>query len=419
MSKKSDLVQKILSKIEPRWPLPAPLEEATLLEQGLYAVLGRRLEPGPAKRALENLRKAYADYNELRVAQAQEIAAVMQVGKAGVAAAGDVRAYLHEVFQRSHGLDLAFLRDDPDAVKRFAATLPFIGTGLLHYLMWLSSPGDLPITAGMMRVLDRVGVATRISNVKKARAALQPLVKEPQKLELAYKIGEVAGRWCDAKKPLCHECVIVEECRFGRKAYREWRQQQERMEVQRAREEARQAALQRKEDARRKREDARARKKAEAEAKKRAREEQRKAQVAERKRKAEEARQGAQRAREQARQQREQERQRKKAEAEATRKARKQEAERKRAADAKARQKKAARKKAAAKKPATRSGKKAARKPAGQRATQGRATTRKPGTKAGSRSSGKATRATRKGSTTRKRSGGAGTRKGKTRKGGR
>ena len=376
MTKKSDLVAKLLSKIEPRWALPTPLEGAKLLEQGLHAVLCRRLDTKASARAVEQLHAAYADWNELRVAQAQEIAGVLRVGPQGVLVAGDVRAYLQEVFQRSHGLDLEFLRDDAEAVKRFTATLPFIGMACAHYLMWLAGGGELPVTNALGRVLDRMGLVARTSNVKKARAAITPLVQKGKELEFVAKIGEVASRWCDPKKPLCHECAVVDDCRYGRKAFREWRLQQERMEVQRIREEARLATLRKKEEARRAREEARAQKKSEAEAKQRAREAERRARSEARQKEAEEKRLAAVRAREEAKRQRDQERMRKKAEAEEARKARQAEANKK-AAERKAKAeaaRKAAARKAAKKKPAK---KKAAKPPASRKRPARKARARK------------------------------------------
>jgi endonuclease III len=321
LTKKSEQTQVLLEKVPLRWPTPEPLAEKSLLEQGLYAVLRRRLEPRKALGAIEKLRSAYADWNELRVAQAQEIAEHLALGRDGVAVARDVREYLQEVFQRSHGLDLEFLRDDPTATARFVSQLPFIGMSTAHYLLHLASPDELPVTQALVRVLDRVGLIPRTASPKKARAAIEPLVAEGKRLEFLVGFGEVATRWCDARKPLCHLCVLVEDCRHGRKAFREWRVQQERMETQRVREAARQAVFQRKEDERRRREEERARKKGVADAARKAREDERKARADAKKREAAEKRAALERARADAARKREEERARKKAEAEAKKKA--------------------------------------------------------------------------------------------------
>jgi endonuclease III len=321
VSKKTDLVVRLISKIDSKSPAPQPLEGANLLEQGLYAVLLRRLDAKQAEKVLESLRKAYVDWNELRVAQAQEIAQHFRVGNLAKPVAEDIRSYLQEVFQRSHGLDLEFLRTDPEAAKRFASILPFIGMATAHYLMWLAAEGELPVTTALMRVLDRAGIAARVSNVKKARAALAPLAPKGRELDFVMAMGEVASRWCLPQSPLCHQCAIVDDCKYGKKAFREWKMAQERMEVQRQREEARTAILRKKEDARRAREDARRVKQEAADQRAREREAARKSRVMAARKAAEDKRQAGLRARDEAKRKREDERLRKAAEVEAKRKA--------------------------------------------------------------------------------------------------
>jgi len=288
VSKKTDLTVKLLAKIQPEHPLPEPLSEANLLEQGLYAILLRKLSPKEAKDTVVRLRNAYKDWNELRICQAQEINGHLDLGSKGMSAAADVREYLQEVFQRSHGMELEFLRDDVQGSQRFVSILPFIGMGTAHYLLWLASKGELPVTPALMRVLDRVGLVSRTASPKKARAAIEPIVPNGKEHEFAVRFGEVASRWCDARKPLCHQCVLVDDCKHGKKAFRDWKIAQERLEQQRAREAARLAILQKKEDEKRKKEEDKRKKREAIEADKRAKEAARLAKVAERK-KAEDA----------------------------------------------------------------------------------------------------------------------------------
>ncbi len=64
---------KLAGRIQSKWSPPKPLEEATLLEQGFLCVLTRRLSRAQAESTIKNLREAFFDWNELRVAQVQEI----------------------------------------------------------------------------------------------------------------------------------------------------------------------------------------------------------------------------------------------------------------------------------------------------------------------------------------------------------
>jgi len=356
---KTKTVAELLQKIELGWPVPSPLDEATLLEQGMHAVVLRHVEGKKAAAAVERLRAGYADWNELRVAQAQEIANCMRLGARGLDAARDVRVYLQEVFQQSHGVDLEFLRDDAQASARFVTQLPFMGLGTAHFLLWLANGRQLPITAGLVRVLDRLGLISRTASVKKARAAIQPLIpagkngSSETEVDFIVRLGEIASRWCDPRKPLCHQCTLVDDCKHGAKVFRDWKVQQERLGAQREREAMRQEALRKKEDEKRRREQERQLRKARATEEKRKREVARKARIEGKKREAEEKRLAKGKAKLAAQKKRDDD---KKKAAAAKKKA---EAERKKKAAAK---KKAGTKKKAAKKPSPK--KPAAKKPA-------------------------------------------------------
>lgn len=374
MSKKTDLTAKLLDKIQTGWPIPEKLADANLLEQGLYAILRRKLDPDAARAVVVSLRSAYSDWNEMRVAQAQEVAGRLSLDKKrAIVAARETKEYLQEVFQRSHGLNLEFLRDDAQTTQRFVSILPYIGLGTAHYLMWLASDEkDVPVTLGLVRVLDRVGLVSRQGSPKKSRAAIDPLVPKGRELDFAIRIGEVASRWCDARKPLCYACPLVDDCRYGKKAFREWQVQQKRLEQQRQRDEVRRALLAKKEEERRKKEDEKRRREQERLFHKRQAEEQKKKRDQERIAKAEQHRrevEGRKKAREDAARKKVEEIARRKAEAAAKKvAAAKKEAERK-AAAAKAAAKEAAKKaaklakaKAKAKKPAKRPKKSGKRK---------------------------------------------------------
>jgi endonuclease III len=298
VTKKTEVVQKLLKKIAPRAPLPKPLKEGTLLEQGMLVVLVRHLSQDKSESVLEKLRKAYPDWNEMRVAQSQEIAAQIMTGSRHalredvlpmIPVARDAREWLQEVYQKTHGFDLEFLKEDAAAASKLVTQMPFLGLAGGSFLLWLASGRQLAIHGALVRVLDRLGLISRTASVKKARDVIEPLVPPGEDLPFTTGFGEVADRWCLPVKPICWECPLVEECPFGRKTLQEWKVSQARLEAQRQKEEARRQVLEKKDAARRAREQARLDKKAEAEAKKLARERE-KQQKIDQKRREEEAR---------------------------------------------------------------------------------------------------------------------------------
>lgn len=280
MSKKSDQVVKLLEKIKPRWPLPSQVKEFDLLEHGMLAVLLRHMEQKKAESALRELKKAYLDWNELRVAQVQEIGAQM-LGKGRRAlrsevdpvlpAARDLRDFLQEVFQKTHGLELETMREDLSASAKLVQQMPHLGLASGGYLLWLAGEKQLPVHAAMVRVLDRLALVSRAGLSKKARDLVMPLVPDGNELKFVQIVGEIADRWCDARKPVCWECPLREECPHGKKVAQEHRVYLEKVEVQRKKDEAKRILLEKKDAERRRREEDRLAKKNAAEAAKQAR----------------------------------------------------------------------------------------------------------------------------------------------------
>jgi len=273
VSKKSEIAARLQQKVHPRWPLPQPMKDASLLEQGMLAVLVRHMSQEKGESAINALKGSFPDWNEMRVAQIQEIGGFMlKKGRRAsrhaiqnvLPAARDARDYLQEVFQRVHGLDLEILREDPAAGGKMLQQLPKLGLAAGSQLMWIASGGQLPVHGGLVRVLDRLGLVSRSGSVKKSSEAIAPLVESGRELEFVVRFSEVADRWCDARRPTCQECVLVEDCPFGRKVAHDWRVQQTRLAANRARDEARRIMVEKKESARRARDEARAAKKTEA-----------------------------------------------------------------------------------------------------------------------------------------------------------
>ncbi len=242
MSDKSQRLADLLAKVPvPAMPLPAA-EGRNLLEIGFLCVLQRRLSESAAEKTLSALSAACPDWNELRVSQVQEFQHLIQTKSAELSlqVARDCIEYLQEIYQKIHGFNLDVIKGDLPEAARFASGLPFLGASVGHYLLYLACPGELPISPPLVRTLDRLGLAKRTSSIKKAQAGFESFVPEPMRRDFAIRMGYVAEKWCDARKPLCWECPLVQACPFGKKVERDWKQSQRRHEIQRARDQERQ-----------------------------------------------------------------------------------------------------------------------------------------------------------------------------------
>lgn len=392
-AKKSD-VPKLLKKVKVGRKPPSPAKGVTLLEQGVLAVIARDHTQAKSEAAMSSLRGAYSDWNEARVSQAQELAmhmrpssqrkAVADGMKDWLPTARSVKAYLQEVFQKTHGLDIEFFADDLTSAGKLVSQMPELGLFDGSFLLWLAGGREMPVHTGLVRVLDRLGLISRTASMKKARSAIEPLVPKGEELLFAATFGHVSEQWCDSRKPLCHECPLVADCKHGSKVFADWKAQQVRLEAQRKKAEKQRIAAEKREEERRQRELERQKKRAEQMAKKLERERLKKKREEEKKKKAaaaaEAKRKEAEKRKKEAERQKKLAAEKKKREAEK----KKAQAARKKAEAAK-KKAQAAKKKVAAKKKAKKKATKkktSSRRPvAKKKVTKKKASTRKPAAK--------------------------------------
>lgn len=276
--KKTDFAERLIAEVTPRHPFPkAPLADATLLEQGAYIVLVRHLSEANAEATVKAIREGFQDWNEVRVAQSQEISQYIKTTsrKKGTEllnelkpVADALREYLQDVFQETHHLDLEELREDEAVAGKVVTSLKVLGVTGAGYVMWVALGGKVPVHVPLVRMLDRLGVVTRSSSLKKARELIEPLVPKGQELAFTIAVHEVIDRWDDEAAPIYESVPVLQQTAVGKKALKERQAAIARAEVQRKRDEERQ----RKEDEKNRREAEREAKRLEAEAQKRAKE---------------------------------------------------------------------------------------------------------------------------------------------------
>jgi len=385
LSKKTDLVEKLIQEVKLRHPVPKkPMEGANLLEQGAVIVLMRHMTQTQAEASVKALRTAYDDWNEIRVAQSQEIAASLRTSsrKKGVTLLRDrretamaLKEYLQDVFQQTHHLDLEELREDDQTAGKVAQSLGVLGFPGAAYLAYLANDEQIPVHLPLVRLLDRLSLIPRTTSLKKARTSIESLVPKGKELAFVLAFHEILERWDDEDEPIYLTVKALRDTPYGAKTAKE-----------RETAIARAEAAAKREEERIRKEEERERKKAEAEARKRQRE-------LERKKKAEEKKLAEARAKASA--------------AEKKKAASKKKSSKKAASKAsskKAASKKPTSKKASAKKPVSRK-KPAAKKPvSSKKPTSKKAASKKPASKKGASRKPSSKKSASKASSSKKRS---------------
>ena len=247
MAKKSEVVARVVKAIEPRHPLPAaPVEGFTLLEQGLYAVLHRNLTAKQAEQTVLALRSGFADWNEMRVSQAQEIAPFIKTSsrKKGLELLNDrketallIKDYLQDVFQEVHGLELEPLLEDAAWAGQIIAEFKVLGLTGGAWLLYVGSNGQVPVHLPLLKILDKLGWIARTTSLAKGRDMIDAIVPKGMGREFTIAAHEILDRWNDETAPIFAEVEALREVPAAKKAHADWVQAVQRAEAQREREE--------------------------------------------------------------------------------------------------------------------------------------------------------------------------------------
>ena len=246
MSKKSPTVPDLLKSLAKANAIPTSpgkFKDLDILEHSIVYVLQRLLSGKQAEASVRSLRLKHIDWNDVRVTQVRDLAEFIKSksSEAKIAGARLVRDYLQDVFQNNHSFDFEFLIDDISGGGKALCAIESLGVDGVHYLQWIAGDGVMPVTAGFVRVFDRLGMMDRTSSYKKGLDGLVKLssVKGVDPIEFALAFGVVAQKWCDARKPSCQDCAIVESCKYGITIRADWLVAQERQTVLKAKEDER------------------------------------------------------------------------------------------------------------------------------------------------------------------------------------
>jgi len=266
--KKADYVKRLIAEVKVRGSYPKRRNsELSLLEEGVKVILMRHLSEKISDSSVLSLRAGFLDWNEVRVSQAQEIASYLKTGLRGTKfevaernrqAAMEVKTYLQEIFQKTHGLDLEVSCGDVVESSKALTDLPTLGQTLGGYLLYQAADGAIPVHKGVLKLCEKLGFIGKTSSRSKGLSMLEQLVPKGQEREFALVIHEIADLWDDDDAPIYMDYEVLRSVPYGKKAHASRVALVERNEAKAIRDEKKRVAQEIRDEADRKREEAKA-----------------------------------------------------------------------------------------------------------------------------------------------------------------
>jgi endonuclease III len=228
-AKRLELVKKLLAALERNYGRATVLADAAPLDQVVYHIIEAASGKKAAESGLGRLRKAFVDWNEVRVSSDREIAAcltdVRREDRPGIAA--NVKAGLEHLFDVRYRdeFDLTETGEDHDAALEHLAELEGLDHGRAALVLFGIRPAPTPFLpfTSIGRILMRVGAVRKTTSARAVVESVTELVDEKDLGRLTYLLSRHGHELCGVKSYYCTQCKAALFCSMGQRRIRNTR----------------------------------------------------------------------------------------------------------------------------------------------------------------------------------------------------
>jgi len=223
ITNKQQLLTFAQNALKKKFPLAMsepPAEPRPLLEELIYAICREGSTSADADAGYARLRKAFIDWNEVRVSTVQEVGEILRPLSAPGSRAKRIIGLLQEVFEATYAFDLGELTKK--GLKDTARKLRFYKEGVNDYAVaWVVQRTlgghAIPLDEPTLRVLTRLGVVEDVDpdSLEAVRGSIEHVIPKTRGAEFTDLMSVHAKELCIEKDPRCPACPLKAECPVG------------------------------------------------------------------------------------------------------------------------------------------------------------------------------------------------------------
>ncbi len=180
-------------------------------------ILSQNTSDNNSHRAFANLKAEFKNWEEVRKARVKRIADAIRSGGLADIKALRIKDILSQILEENGNLDLSLLkRWRTEKIKSWLGRFKGVGDKTIACVLLFSLKRPaMPVDTHVLRVSKRLGLVPQNLNAARAEVVLEKVI--PGSSIYQFHLNLIAhGRMvCKAANPLCHDCVLVENCEFG------------------------------------------------------------------------------------------------------------------------------------------------------------------------------------------------------------
>ncbi len=182
-------------------------------------ILSQNTSDNNSHKAFANLRSKFKNWDEVRKAKVKKIADTIRSGGLAEIKALRIKDILSQIYEEKGSLNLSFLkRWRTDQIKSWLRRFKGVGdkTVACVLLFSLKRPA-MPVDTHVLRVSKRLGLVPQNSTAIQTESLLEKLIPGNLIYQLHLNLITHGRMVCKTTNPLCQDCVLLEDCDYGKK----------------------------------------------------------------------------------------------------------------------------------------------------------------------------------------------------------
>ena len=199
---------------EPQWHeyLP-PVDEL------VCTILSQNTNDINRDKAFRELKETYRSWEEVRDADPKELQEVIRIAGLAAQKGPNIQSALQAISEQRGEINLDWLREKSvDEARDWLVSLKGVGpkTAAIVLVFALDMPA-FPVDTHIYRVSGRIGLRPPKLNVEKTHQYLEMIGEPTTFKDLHLNIISLGRSYCQARKPKCQHCPVLELCDFTEK----------------------------------------------------------------------------------------------------------------------------------------------------------------------------------------------------------
>ena len=215
--KRVEILSLKLEKIygKKRWKVHSdPLSEL------IATILSQNTSDHNSHKAYFNLISKFKTWDEVRKASVRRIADTIRSGGLADVKAGRIKNILNQIYADKHALNLNFLKKwRTEKIKEYLRKFKGVGEKTIAcVLLFALKRPTMPVDTHVFRISKRLGLVPQKADAKWAEVIFEELVPQNLIYQFHLNLIEHGRKTCKSANPRCGDCVLFENCVFGKKS---------------------------------------------------------------------------------------------------------------------------------------------------------------------------------------------------------